>query len=241
VHQLIESPEGLFATIVAEQPSRPFVTFYDESSSERTELSAKSLANWVAKTYYLLIDELGLGVGDRAFVALPAHWLSVPALFGCWAAGLSLTSAARGAEVAFVEPGTVALATGIPDCYAIAPANAAQGFGAHAPGGTTDFITAVRPQPDAWASVRSGAGASDAGLDERSRGELVEAARRRADSLGLSAGARVLTTRPWRTPGEAVDALLLPLVVGGSLVIVANADQATVARRLQQERAVLSD
>ena len=81
--------EALFATLLAEQPSRPFVTFYDDATGERVELSARSLANWVAKTHFLLLDELGLGVGDTALVALPADWITVPILLGCWSAGLS--------------------------------------------------------------------------------------------------------------------------------------------------------
>ena len=70
VHQL--SPEALFDRLLAADPGRPFVTYYDEASGERSELSRKSLANWVAKTHFLLVDELGLGVGDTAVIALPA-------------------------------------------------------------------------------------------------------------------------------------------------------------------------
>ena len=77
--------------MLAAQPSRPFVTYYDEATGERAELSARSLANWVAKTHHLLGDELGLGVGDLALIVLPAHWISVPAVLGCLTAGLALS------------------------------------------------------------------------------------------------------------------------------------------------------
>jgi uncharacterized protein (TIGR03089 family) len=239
VHQLSDSPEGLFAAIVADQPSRPFVTYYDELSGERSELSAKSLANWVAKTYFLLIDELGLGVGDRAFIALPAHWISVPALLGCWTAGLSLTRDSGPAQVGFVEPLTVESASGIPEVYAIAPTAAARGFEGASPAGSTDFVAAVRPQPDAWASVRASAGPSDLAIQTTTRSELVAQARQRAADLGLAPGARLLSTRVWREPSDWIDTLLVPLVLGGSVVIVANADDDTIERRLNQERAVL--
>ena len=73
------TPEALFDRLLADDPGRPFVTYYDEASGERSELSRKSLANWVAKTHFLLQDELGLGVGDTALIALPPHWISVPA------------------------------------------------------------------------------------------------------------------------------------------------------------------
>jgi len=62
----LSTPEALFASLMKSAPAQPFVTYYDEASGERSELSAKSLANWVAKTHFLLTDELGLGVGDSA-------------------------------------------------------------------------------------------------------------------------------------------------------------------------------
>jgi hypothetical protein len=125
VHQLT-TPERQFDALLAAEPSRPFVTYYDEASGERSELSAKSLANWVAKTHHLLVDELGLGVGDVAAVALPAHWISVPVLLGCLTAGLAL-SPDGAADVAFVTPAT-AQQVDAPDVYAIAPESAAVGF-----------------------------------------------------------------------------------------------------------------
>src|SRR5262249_25300637 len=91
LHQLM-TPEQLFGDLLAAEPTRPFVTYYDEATGERSELSVRSLANWVAKTHFLLIDELGLGVGDAALLALPAHWLSVSAMVGCLTAGLSFTN-----------------------------------------------------------------------------------------------------------------------------------------------------
>src|SRR5215475_1860095 len=95
------SPEALFAALVSSVASRPFVTFYDEGSGERAELSVRSLANWVAKTHFLLSDELALGVGDTAFVDLPADWIAVPILLGCWSAGLEVVSTPDGAAVSF--------------------------------------------------------------------------------------------------------------------------------------------
>ena len=110
MHQL-STPEALFDRLLSADPGRPFVTYYDEASGERSELSRKSLANWVAKTHFLLLDELGLGVGDAALIALPPHWISVPAVFGCLTAGLALATDAG--EVAFTDPDRVP--TGVPD------------------------------------------------------------------------------------------------------------------------------
>lgn len=233
-----EAPEQLFSDLLAADPGRPFVTYYDERTGERSELSLKSLANWVAKTHFLLIDELGLGVGDTALVDVPAHWISVPVLFGCLSAGLAITPDEAGtAAVAFVDPQTVGSAADVPDVYALAPESAATGFGDDAPAGTADYVRAVRTQPDKWPTVRFGATPDDPGLPGMSRREVVEAARARAAELGLAPGARVLSTRAWRGPADWLDVVLAPLTVGGSVVLVANcSDDAVLERRMTQER-----
>jgi uncharacterized protein (TIGR03089 family) len=236
VHQL--TPEQAFDALLAADPGRPFVTYYDEATGERTELSAKSLANWVAKTHFLLIDELGLGVGDGALIDLPAHWVSVVPMLACCTAGLELVSSSATADVAFVSPASAGGADGVPDVYAIAPESAAVGFGAAVPDGTSDFVSAVRPQPDKWSTVRFGAGDADPLLGGRTRAETVDRACARAAELGVAEGARVLSTRDWTGPDAWCDTLFVPLVMRGSIVYVRNApDDDVIERRVAQERA----
>lgn len=238
MHQL--TPERQFAELLATDASHPFVTYYDEASGERTELSAKSLANWVAKTHHLLIDELGLGVGDTALVALPAHWLSVPVLLGCLSAGLALTPSGA-ADVAFGTPATLAQVQqrdAPPDAYAIAPDSAATGFQGTPPDGLADYVAAVRPQADAWAGVEMPASADDPCLPGLTRGEAVSRAATAARAAGLSNGGRMLTTRDWSGPDDWLDTVLAPLAVRGSVVFVRNCtDEAVLERRMSQERA----
>jgi uncharacterized protein (TIGR03089 family) len=229
VHQL--TPERQFEQLLAAEPSRPFVTYYDEHTGERSELSAKSLANWVVKTHHLLGDELGLGVGDTALLALPAHWISVPILLGCLTAGLELTAAGE-ADVAFVSPSTAAAASGSPDAFTIAPETAAVGFRGEPPAGTLDYVAAVRPQADKWPSVHLPAGPDDPGLPGLTRGEVARAA-----AGALPPGARVLTTRIWTSPTDWLETVLAPIAVQGSVVFVANCDdEAVLDRRMGQER-----
>jgi uncharacterized protein (TIGR03089 family) len=231
------TPEQSFADLLAADPGRPFVTYYDEASGERSELSAKSLANWVAKTHHLLGTELGLGADDTALIALPAHWISLPPLLGSLTAGLALTTTPAEADVAFVSPATAAVAAGIPDSYAVAPDSAATGFGVAPPAGVQDFVVAVRPQEDKWPGVRFGAGPDDLCMAGRSRAEVAADARARAAELGLTPGARVLSTRDWTGYPDWIDALLAPLSVGGSVVYVRNCtDPAVLERRATQER-----
>jgi uncharacterized protein (TIGR03089 family) len=234
VHQL--TPEALFDRLLAADSGRPFVTYYDESTGERSELSRKSLANWVAKTHFLLRDELGLGVGDTALIALPPHWISVPAVLGALAAGLELTDAGP-ADVAFVEPDR--LPADAADVYLVAPAAAAVGLGDRVPVGANDYVVAVRPQADKWPAVHLDAGPDDPCLPGLTRAEAVAAAEQRARQLGAGDGARLISTNAWTGPSDWIDALLVPLVVGGSVVFVRNADDATVERRREQERATV--
>jgi uncharacterized protein (TIGR03089 family) len=234
------TPEQLFGELLAAQPARPFVTYYDEASGERTELSVRSLGNWVAKTHFLLIDELGLGVGDAALIALPAHWISVPALLGCLTAGLALSESSAGAAVGFVQPASLSTATGLPDVYAVAPQSAAVGFRDDVPDGVNDFVSAVRPQADAWGGVHFTAADGDPCLPGRSRAQVVAWARDRATELGVAVGDRVLSTRDWSGASDWLDTLLVPLAVGGSVVYVRNApDEDVVERRMSQERATV--
>jgi hypothetical protein len=86
--------------------------------------------------------------------------------------------------------------------------------------------------------VHSPAGPDDACFESLTRADVVE----RAKSVGLDAGARVLTTRGWASPEDWIDTLFAPLVVGGSVVYVANcADEDVLARRMSQERATVLD
>jgi uncharacterized protein (TIGR03089 family) len=235
VHQLTTTPERQFAALLAADQSRPFVTYYDEQSGERSELSVKSLTNWVVKTHHLLTTELGLGVGDTAFVALPAHWISVPVLLGCLTAGLAINDETP-ADVAFVTPESLGAARDVPDVFAIAPEAAALGLRGTVPQPAQDYVTAVRPHEDKWPSVQLPGSPADPCFPGRTRGEVAHL----AAASGLPPGARVLTTRTWQSPQDWIDSVLAPVAVGGSLVIVANcADEDVIARRMDQERAAI--
>src|SRR5829696_1489738 len=69
---------------MAADPTGPRITYYDDATGERIELSTVTLANWAAKTGNLLRDQLGAGPGSRVAVLLPAHWQTAAVLFGIW-------------------------------------------------------------------------------------------------------------------------------------------------------------
>ncbi len=235
------APEQLFAARLAADPGSPLVTFYDDATGERAELSAKSLGNWVAKTHFLLMDELGAAVGDRAFVRLPVHWLAAPILLGCWYAGLEVVTDPAAATVAFGDAESLsALIT--PDDLdgAFAVSLRTMAMPSTPPPGMADYSSSVRPMPDAWATVRAQAGPADLALDGRSRAEVAEAAREAAGELGLEPGGRLLWSTPWTESRHWVAALLAPLAVGGSVVLVRNPDPAKAAARAAAEHVTVS-
>jgi uncharacterized protein (TIGR03089 family) len=246
MHQLTSTsartPESEFAARVAADPGSPLVTFYDHDTGERAELSAKSLGNWVAKTYFLLVDELGLGVGDRAFVRLPVHWLAAPILYGCWFAGLEVSSEPEGAVVAFGDAESLdgIDLTSMDEVFAVSLRSMAQS--GEPPAGMQDYAAAVRPQPDAWATVRTIAAPGDPGLDGGTRADLLADAASLAEDIGLEPGDRLMfaPSEPGFGPEAWLAALLAPLAIGGSTVLVRNAAEAKLEALIESERAVIA-
>ncbi len=77
------TPADLLRSALAADAARPLVTFYDDATGERVELSVATLANWVAKTSNLLQDDLSAEPGDRLALLLPAHWQTAVWLLAC--------------------------------------------------------------------------------------------------------------------------------------------------------------
>ena len=78
---------ALLDPLLSRDPVGPRITYYDDASGERIELSTVTLLNWAAKTANLLRDEFGAGPGSRIAVLLPAHWQTAAVLLGIWYIG----------------------------------------------------------------------------------------------------------------------------------------------------------
>jgi uncharacterized protein (TIGR03089 family) len=78
------TPAEALARRLREAPADPLVTWYDDTSGERTELSAASFANWVAKSANLLRDGLDLEPGFVVVMDLPPHWQALPLACAVW-------------------------------------------------------------------------------------------------------------------------------------------------------------
>ncbi|WP_299577280.1 TIGR03089 family protein [uncultured Williamsia sp.] len=216
-------------------PGAPLITFYDDASGERTELSATTSANWAAKVASFLRDEAGVMPGDRVAVIAPAHWQTFVVLAGIWWAGAeAVIGAGHGATVAFcsrdeVESSDADEVVALPlDPFALPVADL--------PTGVTDFGSAIRVHADAFSPVVPGPTA----LDGRTTDEILAAAREFAATAGVDAAARVLSDRHWDAADDIVANLLATMVVGGSLVQVAHPDVSATAARAHAERVTLS-
>ncbi|KAA0023962.1 TIGR03089 family protein [Antrihabitans cavernicola] len=223
--------DALLPPILERDPARPRITYYDDATGARIELSALTLANWAAKTANMIRDEFGLTPGARVAVLLPAHWQTAAVLLGVWWAGAEVVlDADPAAELAFVTPDRLDDSADIPEVAALS----LDAMGRPVPDlpiGVTDYATSVRVHGDQFRA--SGAGAALAG---RSVLDILDAAGSSAATQGFGIDDRVLSTADWTTPTDVVDGLIAVFAAGASLVQVANADQAALDRKATSEK-----
>lgn len=222
--------------LLASDPAGPRITYYDDATGERIELSSVTMANWAAKTANLLRDELGAGPGTRVAVLLPAHWQTAAVLFGVWWIGAEVVLAGpdMAADIALctrdrLDEADDAVAGGEVAVLSLDP------FGKPAddlPIGVTDYATSVRVHGDQIVPERHPGTA----LNGRSVADVLAAAQSSAAAQGITGADRVLSTAAWDRPDELVDNMLAIFAVGASLVQVANPDAAALVRRRQTEK-----
>ncbi|WP_225724965.1 MULTISPECIES: TIGR03089 family protein [unclassified Nocardia] len=223
--------EAVLDPILARDPAGPRVTYYDDATGARIELSGLTLANWAAKTANLIRDEFGLSAGARVAVLLPAHWQTAAVLLGCWWAGTEVVLRPDpDAELALVTADRLAETDGIAEVAALS----LDALGAPVrdlPVGITDFATSVRVHGDQF--LPAGAGVA---LDGHPVADVLAMARKSAARQGFSEGDRVLSSAPWETADELIDGFVAVLAAGASLVQVVNPDPALRDRRIESER-----
>ncbi len=243
MRQLIVTNLGsaILDPLLAVNPAGPRITYYDDATGERIELSTVTLANWAAKTANLLRDELGAGSGSRVAVLLPAHWQTAAVLFGIWwIGGEVVLDGLDGSDC------DVALCTidRLDDADAAAGMGSGLGevavlsldpFGKPVPDlpvGVTDYATSVRVHGDQVVPEP----APGPALDGRSVGDVLAWAQASAAAQGFTAADRVASTAKWTTADELIDHLLAVYAAGASLVQMANLDTALLARRTENEK-----
>lgn len=233
----------------------PLVTYYDLDTGERTELSATSFLNWVDKTSNLFTDELLLDPGAVVDLELartaPGHWVTLVIAMASWQVGATVTVGASGQAD---EPDLLVLGPDWADRDRGAADNVLAcslhplglGFNQPLPSDVMDFTLEVRGQSDLYApSARSDTEAAwvDQGR-QLSQSDLVNAdlynADRDREALGgqSPAAARrvVVASEPWPT---IRDGLLVPVLTGGSAVLVTGRDRSRLPHIAETERAEL--
>jgi uncharacterized protein (TIGR03089 family) len=238
MHQLT-TPTTLSAAILdpmlRADPVGPRITYYDDETGERIELSAATLANWAAKTANLLRDELAAGPASRVAILLPAHWQTAAVLFGVWWIGAEAVLAGESADMALCTGERLGEADS-----AVAPGGevavlSLDAFGRPAPDlpfGVTDYATAVRVHGDQIVPERQPGHA----LAGRSVEQVLADCEESASARGLTAQDRVISSATWTEPADLVDGLLAVLAAGASLVQVANPDPDALQRRIETEK-----
>lgn len=231
------TPAALLAGLVAADPGRPRVTVYDDTdgptAGERVELSARVLANWVAKAGNLLQDELDAGPGSVVRLALPPHWRTLYWALAAWSVGACVEVArpgedGDGADVVVTDD--PARGAGAEHLVVVTLAALARAAAVEVPGGAVDEardlathgdVLVVLDEPDAAdPALRDGA-------DVLAYAEVVPAE-------GDGTGGRV-HTRTTDT-GELLRLALAAWAGDGSLVLTRGTPEpTTLAARLASE------
>ncbi|MGW2561463.1 TIGR03089 family protein [Streptomyces sp. NPDC001514] len=238
------TPADLLRSALAADPARPLVTFYDDATGERVELSVATLANWVAKTANLLQDGLSVEPGDRLALLLPAHWQTAVWLLACSSAGVvaDVGGDPAAADLVVSGPDTLDAAracSGERIALALRPLG---GRFPQAPEGFADYAVEVPSQGDRfipYGPVDPHSPALRVAGTELTGAQLVERARADAAELGLGAGSRLLSGRPYDAWDGLSAGLYAPLASGGSVVLCRNLDQLSaeeLEKRVESER-----
>ncbi|MFJ2742554.1 TIGR03089 family protein [Streptomyces sp. NPDC087440] len=238
------TPADLLRSALATDPGRPLVTFYDDATGERVELSVATFANWVAKTANLLQGDLSAGPGDRLALLLPAHWQTAVWLLACASVGVEVDVAGdpAGADVVVSGPDALEAARA---CRGERVALALRPLGGRfpsAPEGFADYAVEVPSQGDRFAPfvpVDADEVALSVGGTSTSAAEVVERARADARALGLGPGSRVLSGLSYDTWEGLSSGLYAPLASGASVVLCRNLGELSaegLAKRVESER-----
>ncbi|MET9475312.1 TIGR03089 family protein [Streptomyces sp. NPDC002922] len=238
------TPADLLRSALAADPARPMVTFYDDATGERVELSVATFANWVAKTANLLQGDLAAEPGDRLALLLPAHWQSAVWLLACSSVGVvaDVQGDPAAADLVVTGPDTLDAARA---CRGERIALALRPLGGRfpqPPEGFVDYAVEVPSQGDRfapYAPVDPDAPALTVGGLGLTAAQLVARAREDAVELGLTPGSRLLTGRTYDSWDGLSAGLFAPLAAGGSVVLcrhLGRLDGDGLAKRVESER-----
>lgn len=248
----VAAVSGVPELLAGADRGRPLLTYCDDATGERTELSAADLGSWTARTAGLLRQGCGLGYGSRAAVLLPPHWQTAAVLLGAWSAGVAVSlRLAATAGLPVVGPGahdpldaTFVSSRRLDDwledvpdaCHRFVLGLAPNGAPLdEVPAGYLDYLAEVRRHPDSLPAYAQVGRNDPATVDGTSYEEWGRVAQGVAAQLSLGAGDRLLVDTAEQE--HPLKWLLAPLSVGASVVLCANLAPGSVAARAAAEGA----
>lgn len=234
----------LLRSALATDPARPLITFYDDATGERVELSVATFANWVSKTANLLQGDLAAAPGDRLALLLPAHWQSAVWLLACSSVGVTVEIGGdpAGADLVVSGPDTLDAARA---CGGERVALALRPLGGRfpqPPQGFIDYAVEVPGQGDRfvpYAPVDPDGPALRVDGTELTSAQLVARAREDADGRGLAAGSRLMSGLSYGSWEGLSAGLFAPLAAGASAVLCRHLDRLPadgLEKRAESER-----
>ncbi len=211
--------------------SQPFITWYEDTYGHRVELSRATLLNGVAKCAGLLRDDYDIQPGDTVALHLPMHWQRAVWLGACWSVrAIAAPDYAGRAGLAIVGQGAPSseLALEVLEVD------------------LSPLALPARNHPDIFAPISTPALTDPAMLladgTVLDAGEVMSVAQVLADAWRLGKGGRLLAVDPVSDAHTGLAmaagwlaALAVPLVVDGSVVIVAHEDPALRTSRMEIE------
>jgi uncharacterized protein (TIGR03089 family) len=243
---------GTFGAAAGRQAGRygdkPFLTWYDDRRGERVELSYRTFDNWVAKTANLLVDEVGVGPGDRVGALLVDHWQTPIVLAACWHAGAGVVAldppdvVPDGLAAAFVREELLA---GAGDALEGTPLVALTadllGRAGHDLGRALNFSRVVPAMGDRFEAGPDPAGhALVAGDGSATMADLLDRAAGLAARTGLTDADRMLSGRRLLTVGGAAAGLLAPFTSGAGVVLGRDLEPGRFWKRVADERVAVA-
>lgn len=214
----------LLTRAVSSDPAKPRLTWYDDGTSARIELSGASLVNWVNKTANFLSLELGTQPGDQVTVDLPRHWLLAVWWLAIDAVGAQLVVApTEPPAVAVVGPERLDDLPPADEIVAVSLQPLGAAFDRALPSLVHDFGAQVRQQPDQFSASAAG--------NQRDGSQAVA----QAGSWQLQPADRVLEWQPVPT-GAPTMGLLAALAADASVVWVHRLKAARLVELVTAER-----
>ena len=233
------------------RPADPVLTFVD-GSGQRTELSAKTLANNAAKAANALVDEAFIESGSNIAFRVPWHWQRAVWSLAAWLVDATVVPNGDPADCDLViaGPEESALITGARDLWVVS----LHPFGLpnpSVPAGASDAATIARMQPDSFmpqdaepltpALDLSRLHVNPAQEDELPAGatqdELLAAATGIGSRFGLVAGGRGLVVgEPEGAATAWLIASLVALACDASIVIATGEVDASAVAAQESAR-----